>query len=91
MDTHQNSLRFFKEMGYCLSLYNELQAFLLGALKTKIEFLKVVALKARASYREHLSPLSRKKDVGFRCAKDRPPFMERIFGFKSDPPKDSVV
>jgi formylglycine-generating enzyme required for sulfatase activity len=58
---------------------------------SKKEFLKVVALKARASYREHLSPLSRRKDVGFRCAKDRPPFMERIFGVKSDPPKDSEL
>lgn len=48
----------------------------------KKDFLKVISLKARASYREHLNPLARKTDVGFRCAKDRPPFMERVFGIK---------
>ena len=37
----------------------------------KKEYRKVVALKARASYREKLSPLSRKIDVGFRCAKTK--------------------
>lgn len=58
---------------------------------SKKDFLKVVALKARASYREHLNPLARKKDVGFRCAKDRPPFMERVFGVKSAEPKESVT
>jgi formylglycine-generating enzyme required for sulfatase activity len=54
-------------------------------------FLKVVSLKARASYREHLSPLARKKDVGFRCAKDRPTFMERVFGIKSAAPKEAAA
>jgi formylglycine-generating enzyme required for sulfatase activity len=58
---------------------------------SKKDFLKVVALKARASYREHLSPLARKKDVGFRCAKDRLPFLERVFGVKSTAPKKSAV
>ncbi|MZG30874.1 MAG: formylglycine-generating enzyme family protein [Nitrospinae bacterium] len=56
---------------------------------SKKDFLKVVSLKARASYREHLSPLARQADVGFRCAKDRPPFMERVFGVKSDSAKES--
>jgi len=32
---------------------------------------KVVALKARASYREKLNPFTREKDVGFRCVKDK--------------------
>jgi formylglycine-generating enzyme required for sulfatase activity len=56
---------------------------------SKQDFLKVVSLKARASYREHLSPLSLKKDVGFRCAKDRAPFMERFFGLTKDQPEES--
>jgi formylglycine-generating enzyme required for sulfatase activity len=38
---------------------------------------KVVALKARASYREKLNPFARKKDVGFRCAKDKPPLFKK--------------
>ena len=50
----------------------------------KKDFQKVVALKARASYREHLTPFASKKDLGFRCAKDRPPIMERIFGIKNN-------
>jgi len=41
-----------------------------------------VAMKSRASFREHLNPLANKKDIGFRCVKDRPGFMERIFGVK---------
>jgi len=57
----------------------------------KKDFLKVISLKARASYREHLNPLARKTDVGFRCAKDRPPFMERVFGIKSARVKESAV
>ena len=57
----------------------------------KKDFLKVVSLKARASYREHLNPMARRKDVGFRCAKDRPPFMERVFGFKSAQSTDTVT
>jgi iron(II)-dependent oxidoreductase len=58
---------------------------------SKQDFLKVVSLKARASYREHLNPLARKKDVGFRCAKDRPLLMERVFGVKSNEPKELVT
>ena len=50
----------------------------------KKNFKKVVALKSRASFREHLNPLARKKDVGFRCAKDRPPLIERLFGPQPD-------
>jgi formylglycine-generating enzyme required for sulfatase activity len=38
----------------------------------KKSYKKVVTLKARASYREKLNPFARKKDVGFRCAKDKP-------------------
>ena len=48
----------------------------------KKDFQKVVAMKSRASFREHLNPLANKKDIGFRCVKDRPGFMERIFGVK---------
>jgi len=51
----------------------------------------MVVLKARASYREHLNPLANKKDIGFRCAKDRPPLMERIFGVKSSKPKEEKI
>lgn len=54
---------------------------------SKKDFLKVVAMKSRASFREHLSPLAYKKDIGFRCAKDRPAFMERVFGVKPEEPK----
>ena len=43
----------------------------------KKSYKKVVALKARASYREKLNPFSRKKDVGFRCAKDKPPLFKK--------------
>ena len=57
---------------------------------SKKDFLKVVELKARASYREHLNPLARKIDVGFRCAKDRPAFVERIFGIKSSKKKPKI-
>lgn len=45
----------------------------------KKEYRKVVALKARASYREKLSPLSRKIDVGFRCAKTKRSLWDRLF------------
>jgi len=48
----------------------------------KEEYEKVVALKSRASYRERLNPLSRKKDVGFRCAKDKRTLYEKFFGKK---------
>ncbi|MCH8312283.1 MAG: SUMF1/EgtB/PvdO family nonheme iron enzyme [Nitrospinae bacterium] len=43
----------------------------------KKSYKKVVALKARASYRERLNPFVRKKDVGFRCAKDKPPLFKK--------------
>ena len=43
----------------------------------KKSYKKVVALKARASYREKLNPFARKKDVGFRCAKDKPPLFPK--------------
>ena len=46
---------------------------------SKEEYEKVIALKSRASYREQLNPLSRKKDVGFRCAKDKRTLYEKIF------------
>ncbi|MBI4382656.1 MAG: SUMF1/EgtB/PvdO family nonheme iron enzyme [Nitrospinae bacterium] len=37
----------------------------------KEEYRKAVALMARASYREKLNPLAKKKDVGFRCVKEK--------------------
>ena len=40
---------------------------------------ELAALKARASYREKLSPLSRKIDVGFRCAKTKPSIWDQLF------------
>ena len=43
------------------------------------EYKKAVALKARAGYRELLSPLARKIDVGFRCAKDRQPLTKQLY------------
>jgi formylglycine-generating enzyme required for sulfatase activity len=45
----------------------------------KKEYMKVVALKSRASFREKLSPLSRKIDVGFRCAKSKPTKWQQLF------------
>jgi formylglycine-generating enzyme required for sulfatase activity len=46
----------------------------------KEEYKTVVALKSRANYREHINPLSKKKDVGFRCAKDKLTLYEKFFG-----------
>ena len=46
----------------------------------KEEYEKVIVLKSRASYREHINPLSKKKDVGFRCAKDKLTLYETFFG-----------
>ena len=54
----------------------------------KKDFQKVVALKARASYRAHLNPFANKKDIGFRCAKDRSSLMKRIFGMEKNQPKE---
>jgi formylglycine-generating enzyme required for sulfatase activity len=45
----------------------------------------VVEKKARASYREKMNPLSKKMDVGFRCAKDKLTLFESIFGKESTP------
>ncbi|MGV7221452.1 MAG: formylglycine-generating enzyme family protein [Nitrospinales bacterium] len=45
----------------------------------KKEYMKVVALKSRASFREKLNPLARKIDVGFRCAKSKPSLWEQMF------------
>jgi formylglycine-generating enzyme required for sulfatase activity len=42
---------------------------------------KILALKARALYREKLNPISRKLDVGFRCAKDKKPLFQRLYEF----------
>ena len=55
-----------------------LSFFGLGHFPSK-EYKKVVALKARASYREKLSPFARKIDVGFRCAMDRQPITKKLF------------
>ncbi len=46
----------------------------------KKEYVKVVALKARAAYREKLNPAARRLDIGFRCAKDRKSFYETYIG-----------
>ena len=46
----------------------------------KEEYKTVVALKSRANYREHINPLLKKKDVGFRCAKDKLTLYEKFFG-----------
>ena len=48
----------------------------------KNEYEKVIALKSRATYREHLDPLSKKNDVGFRCVKDKLTLYEKFFGKK---------
>jgi len=47
---------------------------------SKKDYMKVVALKARASYREKQVPFARQKDLGFRCVKDRPSLVERLLG-----------
>jgi formylglycine-generating enzyme required for sulfatase activity len=46
------------------------------------EYQQVVRLKSRAAYRQKLHPLVREKDVGFRCAKERLPLFEKLFGEK---------
>ena len=43
------------------------------------DYEKVVAMKARVSYREKLHPKSIKIDVGFRCAKVKPSFYQSLF------------
>ena len=48
----------------------------------KEDYEKVVAMKARVSYREKLNPQSRKIDVGFRCVKKKPSLYQRLFGEK---------
>ncbi len=58
---------------------------------SKKDFAKVIALKARASYREHITPLANKKDIGFRCAKDRPSLMERLFGIQASKSKKAEI
>ncbi|MEC7640930.1 MAG: SUMF1/EgtB/PvdO family nonheme iron enzyme [Nitrospinota bacterium] len=45
------------------------------------QYKKIVALKARASYREKLHPQTRRSDVGFRCAKDPDLFSKRLYEF----------
>ena len=45
----------------------------------KKEYMKVMALKARVSYRQKLIPIRHTLDVGFRCAKDFPTVYERWF------------
>ena len=51
---------------------------------SKKDYEDVVAKKARASYREKMNPLSSKKDVGFRCAKDKLTLFEKLFGKEKD-------
>ncbi len=43
------------------------------------EYKKVVALMARASYRQKMNPFVREKDVGFRCVKEKPPLWKKLF------------
>ncbi len=57
----------------------------------KNEYRKVVALKARASFREKLSPLSRKIDVGFRCAKSRPTVWQQLFSSGKEKEKEKII
>ncbi len=45
----------------------------------------------RLTYQEHPDYVPLLKDVGFRCAKDRLPFMERVFGAKSTDSKKSLI
>ncbi len=47
---------------------------------SKKDYVRVVALKSRAAYREKLNPAAKRLDVGFRCAKDRKGFFETYFG-----------
>jgi len=49
----------------------------------KKEYKKVVRLKSRVTYREKLNPLAKTLDVGFRCAKDKPTFYQKMFGSPS--------
>jgi formylglycine-generating enzyme required for sulfatase activity len=51
------------------------------------EYKKVVRLKARVSYREHLHPILRKPDVGFRCVKEVPSTFEVLFGESAEQDK----
>ena len=48
----------------------------------KKSYKKVMALKARVSYRQKMHPIRRAIDVGFRCAKDKPTVYQRFFESK---------
>ncbi|MCH7501596.1 MAG: SUMF1/EgtB/PvdO family nonheme iron enzyme, partial [Nitrospinae bacterium] len=50
----------------------------------KKEYTKVMALKARVSYRQRMQPIRHAIDVGFRCAQDQPTLYERWFENKGD-------
>ena len=50
----------------------------------KKAYTKVMALKARVSYRQKMQPIRHAIDVGFRCAKDQPSLYERWFENKGD-------
>ncbi len=45
----------------------------------KKSYKKVMALKARVSYRQKMKPISHTIDVGFRCAQDKPSLYQRWF------------
>ena len=47
---------------------------------SKKAYLRVVAMKSRAAFREKLNPSAKRLDVGFRCARDRKGFFETYFG-----------
>ncbi|QPJ64233.1 MAG: formylglycine-generating enzyme family protein [Candidatus Nitrohelix vancouverensis] len=51
---------------------------------SKKDYQEALRLKARASFREKLNPMSRKKDLGFRCVKDKLSLYEQWFG--KEPP-----
>jgi formylglycine-generating enzyme required for sulfatase activity len=67
-----------KDYGDKYTVVRGLSYFGVGHFPKK-EYMKVISLKARASYREKMNPRSYKIDVGFRCAMERPPMTKRIF------------
>jgi len=67
-----------KDYGEKYTVVRGLSYFGVGHFPKK-EYMKIVSLKARASYREKMNPRSYKIDVGFRCAIDKPPMTKRIY------------
>ena len=67
-----------KDYGRKYTVVRGLSYFGVGHFPKK-DYMKIVSLKARASYREKMNPKSYKIDVGFRCAMDKPPFTKRVY------------